>query len=212
MVQDLPRVIRGFLLATCVLGRLSGPLCDELLTTSGSDALLQDLERNQIFTYAVNEQGCYRYHEVLRAHLEAMLVEEVGEAEARRRYRVAAGLLEASGAVCDALQAYCRGEDWAAVARLLGEDGHEATSKSAAWLDLLPAALREQDPWIVLAAARRHRDAGPLQEAVAGYRTAQQLFGDQAAAEACSRRKPSATSGSTLLRGRARRFSSCLRG
>ena len=185
MVQDLPAAVRGFLVATCVLGRLSGSLCDELLATGGSDAVLQGLERNQIFTYAVNEQGCYRYHEVLRAHLEAMLVEEVGEPEARRRYRVAAGLLEASGAVSDALQAYCRGEDWAAVARLLGEDGHEATSKSAAWLDLLPAALREQDPWIVLAAARRHRDAGRLQEAVAGYRTARQLFGDQAAAEAC---------------------------
>src|SRR5205085_9811383 len=62
---------------------------------------------------------------------------------------------------------------------------HKATSKSAAWLDLLPAALREQDPWIVLAAGRRHRDAGRLREAMAGYRTAQQLFGDQAAAEAC---------------------------
>jgi DNA-binding SARP family transcriptional activator len=185
VVQELPAAIRGFLVATCVLGRLSGPLCDELLGATGSNALLQQLERDQIFTHAVNEQGCYRYHEVLRAHLEAMLVEEVGEAEARRRYRVAAGLLEGSGAVFDALQAYCRGEDWAAVARLLGEDGPQASSKSATWLDLLPAALREQDPWIVLAAARRHRDAGRLQEALAGYRKAEQLFGDQAAAEAC---------------------------
>src|SRR5207302_9371183 len=117
VVQDLPPPVRGFLVATCVLGRLSGSLCDALLATSGSDAVLQGLERNQIFTYAVNEQGCYRYHEVLRAHLQAMLVDEVGEAEARRRYRVAAGLLEASGAVSGAVQGFCGGEAWEAWVR-----------------------------------------------------------------------------------------------
>ncbi|HEY2668505.1 MAG TPA: winged helix-turn-helix domain-containing protein [Actinomycetota bacterium] len=185
VVQELPPATRAFLVTTCVLGRLSGPLCNELLDAKGSDAVLQALERDQIFTYAVSEQGCYRYHEVLRSHLEAMLVEEVGEEEARRRYRTAAGLLEASGALSDALQGYCRGEDWSSVARLLGTDGSHPTGKPAAWLDLLPAALREQDPWIVLAGARRHRDAGRLQDAIAGYHKAQELFGDQTAAKAC---------------------------
>jgi DNA-binding SARP family transcriptional activator len=191
VIQELPPAIRAFLVATCVLGRLSGPLCNELVGARGSEAVLQTLERDQIFTYAVSEHGCYRYHEVLRSHLEGMLIEEVGEEEARRRYQVAAGLLEASGAVSDALRGYCRAEDWSSVARLLGKDGPQTTWKSVTWLDLLPAALREQDPWIVLAGARRHRDAGRLQDAIAGYHKAQQLFGDQTAAEACRQERQS---------------------
>ncbi len=43
----------------------------------------------------------------------------------------------------------------------------------------------------MLAGARRHRDAGRLQDAIAGYHKAQQLFGDQTAAKACREERQS---------------------
>src|SRR5206468_3218110 len=124
---------------------------------------------------------------VLRSHLEAMLVEQVGEAEARVRYRRAGELLEGTGALPDALQAYCRGEDWQSAAQLLGRDGEQLALQGGGWIDRLPLALREHDPWLLLALARRHRAAGHLRESISAYERAEAAFGATAPAIACRR-------------------------
>ena len=55
--------------------------------TTGSGALLDELARRSVFTVPVeDDDDAFRYHEVLRQHLDRMLVEEVGEAEARARH------------------------------------------------------------------------------------------------------------------------------
>ena len=179
VLEDLPAHLRAFLLGTCVLGRLSGPLCDALLRASGSEAHLQELERRQVFTYALEDSGGYRYHEALRAHLEGVMLEEFGPAEARRRYRHAATLLEAHGAPTDALRAYCRAEDWTSVGRLLGREGESLAVGSSDWLHLLPPSLSDHDPWVLLATARRHRACGRWKQAMSAYRAAEEGFGPQ---------------------------------
>jgi len=126
-LEDLPAHLRHFLVGTCVLGRLSGPLCDQILGMTGGAQALRELERRQAFTYAAEDGGWYRYHEALRSPLEGLMLEELGADETRRRYRLAAALLEADGAVGDALQAYCRGEDWESAGRLLGSEGELLT-------------------------------------------------------------------------------------
>ena len=81
VMVGLPVELRVFLLDTCVLGRLSGGLCDRLRGTSGSGALLDELARRGVFTVPFEDgTDAYRYHEVLRQHLDRMLVEEIGEA------------------------------------------------------------------------------------------------------------------------------------
>src|SRR3989440_1817388 len=112
VLEDLPAPLRAFLLGTCVLGRLSGELCDKLLGARGSEAHLQELERRQVFTHAVEGTGCYRYHEALRAHLEGLMLEELGQDEARRRYRRGAPPPGGRGAVADAPPGHCRGGGW----------------------------------------------------------------------------------------------------
>src|SRR5664280_2975813 len=99
VVAELPDALRDFLVRTSVLRRLSGPLCDALLARSGSRALLEELERRSVFTVALDDEGTFRYHEVLRSHLEAMLVAEAGEQGARAQARRAGELLVAAGAV-----------------------------------------------------------------------------------------------------------------
>lgn len=183
VLGDLPAELRRFLVGTCVLGRLSGPLCDQLLGSTGGAQTLRELERRQVFTYAVEDDGWYRYHEALRAHLEGLMLEELGAEATRRRYRQAAALLEAVGAPADALQAYCRGEDWESAGRLLGSDGELLAVGSGEWLRLLPPRIGAQDPWVLLATARRHRSCGRWQEAMEAYRAAEHNFGTQSGVE-----------------------------
>ncbi|TMF56679.1 MAG: transcriptional regulator, partial [Chloroflexi bacterium] len=56
VLEQLPVELRRFLVSTCVLGRLSGALCDRFLDRSGSQQALEELERRQIFTYATDDR------------------------------------------------------------------------------------------------------------------------------------------------------------
>jgi LuxR family maltose regulon positive regulatory protein len=70
-----PEPVQQFLLHTCILERLSGPLCDAVREREGSQAMLEALERANLFVVALDdERHWYRYHhlfaEVLRNHLQ----------------------------------------------------------------------------------------------------------------------------------------------
>ncbi len=190
VLAELPDELRRFLVDTCVLVRLTGDLCDELLDRRGSALLLEELARRQLFTVVVDESdGSYRYHEVLRSHLDRMLVEEVGEAEARLRHQRAANLLERSGALPEALVGYCRAEDWPAVASLVGNRGEQVADGPGLRLELLPPALVRDSPWLALAAARRARAEGRWAVALESYARAEAAFGASTAGATCRRER-----------------------
>jgi len=54
VLAGLPGTLRDFLFATCVLGRLTGPLCDALLGITGSRAMLEEIELRQIFLHELS--------------------------------------------------------------------------------------------------------------------------------------------------------------
>ncbi len=192
--DELPLHVRNFLLQTCVLGRLTPALCDELRGATSSDALLADLEQRQIFTSPLDDEGSYRYHEVLRSYLEGALVESVGEAEARRRYRVAGSLLESRGHLPEALRAYCRAEDWPSATKLLGGRGDELIDRPGSWLEGLPPTLLDHDPWLLLASGRREVVTGRWDTAIDAYRRAEAASGPGEPGES-SRRERQALEG-----------------
>lgn len=189
VVAELPDELREFLVGTCVLRRLTGELCDALLEREGSRALLEDLERRGVFTVALDDEGTYRYHEVLRSHLEGMLLEARGPMGARAHARRAGRLLEADGAIAEAVAAYSRAEDWAAVDRLIERHGERLAAGGGTWIDTLPPALLVQDPWLILATARRHRAEGRWRPAVDAYGRAETLFGASEAGLTCHRER-----------------------
>jgi DNA-binding SARP family transcriptional activator len=176
VVDELPADLRQFLLDTCVLGRLTGGLCDEFLERSGTAAVLEEIERRQIFLCPLDDGVTFRYHEVLRSHLEACLIDQIGEREARMRYARAGALLETAGACSEALRAYCRAGDETAAIRLLSQSGAEVADDPTASLDLLPTGLADHDPWLMLAAARRHLAAGRWRQALTTYQQAEASF------------------------------------
>ena len=68
--------VRAFLLETSVLDRLSGELCDAVTGRTGSQALLEQVERAGLFLVPLDEvRGWWRYHQLfadlLRARLQA---------------------------------------------------------------------------------------------------------------------------------------------
>jgi LuxR family maltose regulon positive regulatory protein len=70
-----PQQVQQFLLHTSILERLGGPLCDAVTEQEGSQAMLEALERANLFVLPLDdERGWYRYHhlfaEVLRSHLQ----------------------------------------------------------------------------------------------------------------------------------------------
>ncbi len=178
--------VRDFLLDTCVMGRLSGRLCDDLRGRTGSRAILEDLERRGIFTVRLDEEeGAYRYHEVLRGYLEWLLVDTHGQEAARERYRRSGEVLERAGLAAEALNAYCRAEAWAAVERLLGREGERIVGEQGPWLERLPASIVRRDPWLILATARWARAEGRWASAVDAYARAEAAFGRSPVAEIC---------------------------
>ncbi len=189
VLDQLPPEQRAFLVQTCVLGRLSGPICDRFTEGTGSDALLAELERRQVFLQPLEEDGHYRYHEVLRSHLEVVLLHELGEPGIRDRHGRSARVLEEFGALPEALHSYCRAENWTAVDRLLGRNGEQLAEGSARWIDSLPPALLDHDPWLLLATARRHRAEGRWDAAVSAFQQAERGFGASEAATTCHRER-----------------------
>lgn len=177
VLAELAEDRREFLVKTCTLGRLSGATCDELLNTTGSHRILEQLEDSQLFTSTDDGGSFYRYHEILQSHLELALVEDFGIDEARALYHRSGQVLEAAGDLRAAARAYAKAGDWVALSTLIGGDGGNGIDASHMDDDhLLPASTWHHDPWLAVANARRLVREGALEAAANAYKHAQSLY------------------------------------
>jgi DNA-binding SARP family transcriptional activator len=181
VLEGLPAERRRFLLRTCTLGVLTGESCDELLATTGSAVVLDELEQLQFFTTSTDGGITYRYHQVLQAYLEVVLVDELGGAAARALYSRSAQLLEQAGRTAAAVRAHARAEDWGAVGRLLQ---HTVSSLPAEddrlWASMGLSGVLADDPGLLVASARRLWRDGMIADAVTAFRQAEGLMDDPA--------------------------------
>lgn len=66
--------VQTFLLETAVLNRLTGPLCDAVTGSTGGQAMLEQLERRNLFVVPLdNDRRWYRYHHLFADLLQAKL-------------------------------------------------------------------------------------------------------------------------------------------
>lgn len=184
---------RRFLLQTCTLGVMTGELCDALLDTDDSAAVLATLESEQFFTTSIDGGLSYRYHQVLQTYLEVVLVEELGGRAARALYGRSAALLEASGRVAAAVRAYARAEDWTAVARLTPQHGAAPAAADDGLQGAVGATGAPDDPVLALAAARRLLRNGQIARAVAAFRQAESMMDDPDFRHRCAAERAAAT-------------------
>ena len=74
LLERLSEAEVSFLTRTSVLGRMSGPLCDAVLDSAGSGAVLESLAHSNLLLVALDRHGeWYRYHHLFRDLLRAEL-------------------------------------------------------------------------------------------------------------------------------------------
>jgi LuxR family maltose regulon positive regulatory protein len=151
--------LRGFLLETSVLDRLSGALCDAVTGRTDGQAMLEQVERAGLFLVPLDEvRGWWRYHHLFADLLQARLQQDrPGRVPAL--HRNAAVWCEERGLADDAVRhALAAGEPvWAA--RLMERHfdaqfylrGEGATVQR--WIATLPAELVTSRPRLLLAQA-----------------------------------------------------------
>lgn len=119
VLQREPERTRAFLLATAILGRLSGPLCDAVTGERGSQALLDALERRNLFLVALDDtREWYRYHHLFADVLQAHSIRDDPD-RAHAFHRRASAWYERHGAMEDAVRHALCAEDMERAASLL---------------------------------------------------------------------------------------------
>ena len=77
VLQRQPDRVQAFLLQTCILDRLSGPLCDAVTGQGGGKAMLEALDRGNLFLVPLDDRRqWFRYHHLFADVLQARLLDE----------------------------------------------------------------------------------------------------------------------------------------
>jgi LuxR family transcriptional regulator, maltose regulon positive regulatory protein len=148
--------VRGFLLDTAVLDRLTGPLCDAVTGRDDGGRMLEALDRANLFLVALDDRRhWYRYHHLFADVLRTRLLDERPD-DVLTLHRRASEWFERHGEQPEAIRHalaggdFGRAADWIELAHpALGRARGEVTLRG--WLDALPYGLFEDRP--VLAAA-----------------------------------------------------------
>ena len=169
VLERQPAQLRTFLLETSVLDRLSGSLCDAVTGRPGSQALLEQTERDGLFLVPLDEvRGWWRYHHLFADLLRARLEQEPGQAA--ELHRRAAAWYEEHGLPDDAIRHAAGAGEMARAARLIERhfdtvyslQGEGATIQR--WLSALPHDLVWSRPRLLLAQAQVAATGGRLDE------------------------------------------------
>jgi LuxR family maltose regulon positive regulatory protein len=170
VLQAQPERTRRFLLATAILDRLSGALCDAVTGEPGSQALLERLERSNLFVVALDdEREWYRYHHLFADVLKAQAVREHPDL-VRAFHRRASVWYEHGGSRADAVGHAFAAEDLERAAALLETEwpAKNRSYESARWLERvksLPDALVRARPVLSMGYAWGLLNAGELDAA-----------------------------------------------
>ncbi|MBO0807252.1 MAG: helix-turn-helix transcriptional regulator [Actinobacteria bacterium] len=148
--------VREFLLQTSVLERLSGELCDAVTGHSDSQAMLEQVDRANLFLVSLDEvRGWWRYHHLFADLLRARLQQQQ-PGRVRELHRAAAAWYQEHGSADDAVRHALAAGDVAWAARLIEQHfdallllGERATIQR--WLAALPGELAQSRPRLLLA-------------------------------------------------------------
>jgi LuxR family maltose regulon positive regulatory protein len=155
VLQRQPDPVRSFLLHTSVLGRLSGALCDAVTGQDGGTAMLEALDRANLFVVPLDDRRqWYRYHHLFADVLRARLLDEQPE-RVRDLHLRASIWCERNGARPEAIEHALDAGDFERAAGLvelaipaLRQARQEATLRR--WLEALPDELFRSRPVLTI--------------------------------------------------------------
>ena len=146
VLERQPDEVRSFLLETAILDRFTGTLCDAVTGRTGGKAMLERLDRANLFLIPLDDRRLwYRYHHLFADVLRARLVDETPDRVADL-HRRASTWYEAAGDQAEAIAHAMSGGDVEHAAQLielaapgLFQTRQEATARR--WLTALPNDL-----------------------------------------------------------------------
>ncbi len=143
VLQRQPDRVQTFLLQTSILDRLSGALCEAVTGQAGGKAVLEALDRGNLFLVPLDDRRrWYRYHHLFADVLRARLQDEQPSL-VPQLHRRASDWYEQNGERAVAIDHALAGEDFDRAADLvelampvMRRDRREATARR--WLEMLP--------------------------------------------------------------------------
>jgi LuxR family maltose regulon positive regulatory protein len=156
VLDGQPGQVRAFLLETSVLERLSGELCDAVTGLSGSQAMLQDIERAGLFLVPLDEvRGWWRYHHLF-ADLLRVRLEQEQPGRVQELHRAAAAWSDEHDLGDDAVRHALAAGDAAWAAQLVERYVDTLLRRSEGvtlrrWLSTLPVEVQRARPRLCLA-------------------------------------------------------------
>ncbi len=154
-----PEQLQRFLLATSVLDRLSGELCDAVAGGEAGQATLEAIERANLFLTPLDgERRWFRYHALFAEAMRQQALARFGAAHVRELHARASRWYAAQGLLADATEAALAAHDFEAAAGLidqlseLGQMRFEVYTLRR-WAEQLPPAVLARHPAVCLAYA-----------------------------------------------------------
>jgi LuxR family maltose regulon positive regulatory protein len=172
VLQRQPDHVRSFLLQTSILDRLSGPLTDSVTGQDGGKAMLETLDRGNLFLVPLDDRRrWYRYHHLFADVLQARLLDEQPD-HAPELHRRASDWYEKNGERSEAIRHAIAGNDFERAAELIERaipamrSGRQDWSMLG-WLESLPDDLIALRPVLSVNYAGELLDRGRLEGAEA---------------------------------------------
>ena len=162
-----PTQVRGFLLETAVLARLTGPLCDAVTGRTDGATTLENLERSNLFLVPLDSQrSWYRYHHLFADVLHARLLAEHPEL-VRPLHQRASAWFHSYDLIEDAVRHALAAEDFDRAAYLMEEALPELRRTRQdgvllAWGQSLPESVVRRSPVLSILAASSVLMSGDL--------------------------------------------------
>jgi LuxR family maltose regulon positive regulatory protein len=157
VLQQQPESLQRFLLETSVLERMTGPLCDAVTGGEGGQAVLEELERANLFVVPLDgERRWVRYHRLFADLLRARLPlwgPALGCAPAVELHSRASAWYEEAGYVADAVAHALDARDLSRAAGLVEAQGLPMLRRGElatllGWLQALPEETIAARPWL----------------------------------------------------------------
>jgi ATP/maltotriose-dependent transcriptional regulator MalT len=180
VLDGQPPDVRAFLLRTSLLGRLTGPLCDAVLQTSGSAAVLETIERDNLFLMPLDvSRRWYRYHQLFGELLRTELQHSEPDLIPLLHQRASAWLA-GEGLIDEALHHLVAAGDPQGAAELIAANWVTAFNRGrlatvSRWLDVVPPETGPGDPrlslaraWVALNSGRLDAAGGWIEAVLAG--------------------------------------------
>lgn len=145
-----PEAVQAFLLQTSILHRLTGPLCDTVTGLNGSQMMLEQLERRNLFLVPLDdERRWYRYHNLFADLLQARL-HQLGAEKTAHLFTRAAEWCEHERLVTEAVSYAFAAQNDRFAARLIEQYWQQMANNGEietvfSWLNTLPADLLKKN-------------------------------------------------------------------